>query len=49
MVFEYGEDLQYHYKSGYGREEANQAISCPILNALFTRFQNTITGKYYQQ
>lgn len=45
MVLEYSEDLKTYYESGYGREEANKALGCPILNDLFTRFENTINGE----
>lgn len=45
LLLEYSEDLLSYYKSGYGRKESNKALGCPILNDLYTRLKNTISGK----
>lgn len=44
VVLEYAQDLKLYYKSGYGREEKNQQLGCPILRDLYQKFNNTITG-----
>lgn len=44
MVLEYGQDLKSYYKSGYGREEVNKKLGCPIMKDLYDTLRNTITG-----
>lgn len=44
VVLEYAQDLKLYYKSGYGREEKNKQLGCPILRDLYQRLNNTITG-----
>ncbi|KAF5284394.1 hypothetical protein FQA39_LY17069 [Lamprigera yunnana] len=47
-LLEYGEDLKYYYKYGYGNP-SNLRAGCPLLKDLFDKFEQTVNGGYGNQ
>lgn len=44
QVLEYIGDLNHYYEAGYGREYSNKQLGCPMLNDLYVRLNNTVSG-----
>lgn len=47
-LLEYGDDLFYFYRSGYGHEYLNKNLGCGLVKDLYDRFERTVNGKYSQ-
>ncbi|XP_017777674.1 PREDICTED: multiple inositol polyphosphate phosphatase 1-like isoform X1 [Nicrophorus vespilloides] len=47
-LLEYGEDLFYYYRSGYGHEHLNKNLGCGLLKDLYERFERIVDGSTNQ-
>ncbi|XP_065159990.1 multiple inositol polyphosphate phosphatase 1-like [Atheta coriaria] len=48
-LLEYGDDLFYFYRSGYGHEYLNKNLGCGLVKDLYDRFERTVNGDTSEQ